>query len=242
MKLRKILSGLTSAVLSLSAFAGISPSVPTASAAQGNWKFDFGGNGAASGYTGVSASDGYNSSRGYGFGQTYNVSNVSAGGSGANSDAVKFNSEDAYNTFNVDLPKGLYEITVTTGNSPRTTIKLEGMLQMINLTGNNAVETVQIPVTDGQLNIYAGSGVGTEFSISALEIEQTSTDIVTKPTIWIGGDSTVASYYNVSDDAMRGWGQYLCSYVDNEKYDEEERKWRENHIIIPDKRGWEFWK
>ena len=220
MKLRKILSGLTSAVLSLSAFAGISPSVPTASAAQGNWKFDFGGNGAASGYTGVSASDGYNSSRGYGFGQTYNVSNVSAGGSGANSDAVKFNSEDAYNTFNVDLPKGLYEITVTTGNSPRTTIKLEGMLQMINLTGNNAVETVQIPVTDGQLNVQAVAGMSNrEYSISALEIKQLNTTGEMKPTIWICGDSTVANYYNTGDSSQHGWGQFLGNYVDKSIYE-----------------------
>lgn len=35
---------------------------------------------------------------------------------------------------------------------------------------------------------------------------------------------------------------YMRIIIDNEKYDEEERKWRENHIIIPDKRWWEFWK
>lgn len=45
------------------------------------------------------------------------------------------------------------------------------------------------------LPIYAGAGVGTEFSLSTLEIEQTTTGTETKPTIWIGGDSTVASYY-----------------------------------------------
>ena len=220
MKFKKLISGLTSAVLSLSAFAGISPSVPKAYAAQGNWKFDFGGNGTASGYTGVSAYDGYNQSKGYGFGQTYSVSNVSAGGSGANSDAVKFNSEDPYNTFNVDLPKGLYQVTVTTGNSPRTTIKLEGMLQMINLTGNNAVETVQIPVTDGQLNVQAVAGMANrEYSISALEIKQLNTTGEMKPTIWICGDSTAANYYNVGDSSQHGWGQFLGNYVDTNTYE-----------------------
>lgn len=117
MKAKKMLSGLTSLALSLSAFAGIGAADairPTeAKAASGNWKFDFGGSGAAGGYTGVSASDGYNASRGYGFAQTGNVSNVSAGGSGVLADAVKFNNYGSGNTFNVDLPKGLYQVKVT---------------------------------------------------------------------------------------------------------------------------------
>ena len=60
MKMKKLISGLTSAALSLSAFAGIGISPQnsvTAQAAGGNWKFDLGGSGAASGYTGVSAKD-----------------------------------------------------------------------------------------------------------------------------------------------------------------------------------------
>ena len=134
-------------------------------AANSDWKFDLGGNGAASGCIGVSASDGYNAGKGYGFAQPGNVANVAAAGSGALSDAVQFKSTDSANTFNVDLPKGLYEITVTTGNTSRTSIKAEGMLQLMNLTGNNAVETFQIPVTDGQLNIQAVEGrANTPFS------------------------------------------------------------------------------
>ena len=57
MKIKKLISGVTSAVLSLSAFAGLGNFAPqnpvTAEAAGGNWKFDLGGSGAASGYTGV---------------------------------------------------------------------------------------------------------------------------------------------------------------------------------------------
>ena len=91
MKAKRLISGLTSLALSLSAFAGLgnlSAVKPVeAQAAQANWKFDFGGSGAAGGYTGVSATDGYNSGRGYGFAQTWNVSNVSAGGSGVTADA-----------------------------------------------------------------------------------------------------------------------------------------------------------
>ena len=62
----------------------------TASAANTEWKFDFGGGGTASGYTGVSASDGYNASRGYGFSAGTSAANIAASGSGALSDAVQF--------------------------------------------------------------------------------------------------------------------------------------------------------
>ena len=106
MRSGKIISAVTSAALAFSTL--VFPSAPmTAGAAQGNWKFDLGGNGAAGGFTGVSASDGYNASRGYGFANTGGVQNVNSSGQGANSDAVKFNSTDGRNTFNVDLPKGL---------------------------------------------------------------------------------------------------------------------------------------
>ncbi len=181
--------------------------------------FDFGGAGVEKGYIGVSAEDGYDSEVGYGFANTAAVDNVAASGKGALSDAVRFNSNVPNHVFNVDLPKGVYKITVTTGDVVSTTIKAEGIPQLFFMTGNNAVDTFTIPVTDGQLNIYASSGVGTEFSISALEIKLTSTGTTTKPTIWTCGDSTVASYYNVPSDAKRGWGEYLHNYVDMNKYD-----------------------
>ena len=214
MSKKKFISALTSLALSLSAFAGTGAALPNtalnAAAASGNWKFDFGGGGTASGYTGVSASDTYNASRGYGF--SGSVSNVTAGGSGALSDAVRFSG----GSFSVDLPTGLYSVSVTLGNDSRTSIVMENMLQMINLTGNNAVETIQIPVTDGQLNIEAVDGrAGTAHSISAIEITQLSTSTEMAPTIWICGDSTVANYYNVDDTSQHGWGQFLGSYIDS---------------------------
>lgn len=182
-------------------------------------KFDFGGLGTANGYIGVSASDGYDSAKGYGFANTAAVEDVPASGTGVLADAVRFKSDAANHVFNVDLPSGVYKISVTTGDDRSTTITAEGVPQLYFLTGGNASDSFTIPVTDGQLNIYAGSGVGTSFSISALEIEQTSTGTETKPTIWVGGDSTAASRYNVTDEVAHGWGQYLCNYIDTEKYD-----------------------
>jgi len=223
MKFKKIVSGIMSAAMALTAFGGMNLRSPekalVAEAAAANWKFDLGGKGTASGYTGVSATDGYSASKGYGFAQTGNVSNVSASGSGALSDAVQFKKTNGENTFNVDLPKGLYEITVTTGNTSRTSIKAEGMLQLINLTGNNAVEKFQIPVTDGQLNIQAVEGKsGTAFSISAIDIKQLNTTGATNPTIWICGDSTVCNYYNSSASSQHGWGQFFGSHVSSKGY------------------------
>ncbi|MCM1132694.1 MAG: GDSL-type esterase/lipase family protein [Ruminococcus flavefaciens] len=217
MRAKRFLGGLTSLAMSLSVFAGVSvQNMPVSKAVTTDWKFDFGGNGAESGYTGVSAKDGYSASKGYGFAQTANVADVKSSGTGAYSDAVQFKSEDTANTFNVDLPNGLYEVTVITGDCSRTSIKMEGILQMMNLTGNNAVETVQIPVTDGQLNIQAVAGrANTPFSISAVEIKQLNSTGETNPTIWLCGDSTVANYYNVDDSAQHGWGQFLGNYVDD---------------------------
>ena len=147
------------------------------------------------------------------------MANVDAAGSGALSDAVQFKSTDAANTFNVDLPKGLYEITVTTGNTSRTSIRAEGMLQLMNLTGNNAVETFQIPVTDGQLNIQAVEGrANTPFSLSAIEITQLNDTGTTNPTVWLCGDSTVANYYNTADTAQHGWGQFFGSYASSKGF------------------------
>ncbi|MDE5792347.1 MAG: GDSL family lipase, partial [Oscillospiraceae bacterium] len=210
---KQFLSSLLAIALAVPAIpSGISNTI-TASA-ETNWKFDLGGGGTASGYTGVSAATAYSKELGYGFANTSGVTDVSASGKDALSDAVRFTSTDVNNTFNVDLPNGLYQVTVTTGDTTRTSIRAEGMLQLINLTGSNAVETFQLPVIDGQLNIMATEGrAGTYFSISSVEITQLNDTAQTNPTIWLCGDSTVANYYNTSDNLQHGWGQYLKNYL-----------------------------
>lgn len=182
-------------------------------------RFDFGSKGTASGYIGVKAEDKYSEEKGYGFTNTDAVENVSASGKGALSDAVRFISNVPGHVFNVDLPKGVYKMTVTTGDVKSAVVTAEGYPQMYFLTGNNAVESFSIPVTDGQLNIYTSFGVGDNYSFSTLEIDQVSTGTKTKPTIWIYGDSTVCNYYNVSDEHAHGWGQYLYKYIDTKTYD-----------------------
>ena len=176
-------------------------------------KFDLGGKGTASGYIGVSAKDAYDPSKGYGISDTSRTQNVDALGKDALSDAIAF--AGANSNLRVDLPAGYYKITVTTGNVVSTTVCAEGISQLFFLTGNNASDSFTIPITDGALNIYATSGMGSEFSLCTVEIEQ-ATD---KPTIWISGDEMVAKFYNVSDEeSKRGWGEFLGNHINTNKY------------------------
>ena len=222
---KQIIRKLTAAVTSIAAAASCMTALPSAppavSAANTYWKFDFGGGGTANGYTGVSAGDGYNASRGYGFSSGTNVANVAASGSGALSDAVQFkNSSPTGNyTFCADVENGLYQVSVWLGNTNRTSIAIENMYQIINMTGNGAYHTLQVPVSDGQLNICACAGKdGYPFSISALEIKQISTTAKTNPTIWVCGDSTVCNYYPLDSSSQAGWAQMLPEFIDKSKW------------------------
>lgn len=173
-------------------------------------KFDLGAT-AQNGFTGVSANDKYDQNKGYGFSGN-DVKDVKALGNNELNDAVQFTGNT---TFNVDVPKGLYKVKITLGDTNRTSVYMENMLQIVNMTGNNAVDEILIPVTDGQLNIRAGAGKeGYPYSISSIEIEKTSDDAVLPPTIWLCGDSTVCNYYPLDTSVQAGWGQMLGNYVD----------------------------
>ncbi|WP_145048427.1 rhamnogalacturonan acetylesterase [Paenibacillus xylanexedens] len=202
--------------------SGFGSSERTVAHAAGNeYKFDFGAGSVESGYTGVSASDAYTPTRGYGFNTPSQMRNVSASGTGVAKDAVQFLTygTKSSNTFNVDLSNGLYEVKVTLGNTARASVAAEGVYQIINMTGNGATDRFQIPVTDGQLNLLVTEGkAGTAFTLSALEVRKISDQAVTKRTIYIGGDSTVANYYPLSSSVQGGWGQLLPSYVNNNTF------------------------
>ncbi len=208
MKLKKILSVFAAGCIAVT--SGIFTTI-TSSAEEVVYKFDLGAN-AQSGYTSVSASQSYSSSAGYGFSGT-GVSNVSASGSGALSDAVRFT--DNTSTFNVDLPSGLYRISVTLGDTNRTSVYMEDMLQIVNMTGNNAYHSLVIPVTDGQLNIRAAAGrAGYTYTISEVDIAKISDSTETPNTVWMCGDSTVCNYYPLETSVQAGWGQVLNKFID----------------------------
>lgn len=192
-----------------------------ASAVPGSYKFDFGNGGVEPGYIGVSASDTYSSTKGYGFNTPIHMKNVTGSGTGVASDAVQFlvYGTKSTNTFNVDLPNGLYEVKVTLGNTARASVAAEGVYQIMNMTGNSATDTFQIPITDGQLNILVTEGKeGTAFTLSALEIQKISDTPITNRTIYIGGDSTVCNYYPLDTSVQSGWGQMLSHFVNTNTF------------------------
>jgi lysophospholipase L1-like esterase len=210
------------ATATLAAAAGMTLSAPAAHAEPSNYKFNFGIGPVEQGYIGVSASDAYNPQTRYGFNTPEYMLNVPAKGSGAGSDAVRFLQfgTKSANTFNVDLKEGLYKISVTLGDTSRASIAAEGVFQEMNLTGNGATASFEIPVTDGQLNLLVTEGkVGTAFTLSSLEIDKVSRHPAMDPTIWVGGDSTVASYYPLETSVQGGWGQMLPQFVDPEAFD-----------------------
>ncbi|MGM7722471.1 rhamnogalacturonan acetylesterase [Metabacillus sp. Hm71] len=197
------------------------PQVQASQAEPKKYQFDFGDGPVEKGYTGVSATDRYIEKQGYGFNTPENMQNVDASGTGVASDAVEFLTfgTKSTNTFNVDLPNGLYEVTVTLGNTARASVAAEGVFQVINMTGNGATDTFQIPITDHQLNLLVTEGkVGTNFTLSALKIKKLSKHPIPNPTIYIGGDSTVCNYYPLVNSVQAGWGQLLPEFVDTQNY------------------------
>lgn len=223
----KILASALIIVMTLSTI----PYVATSAASQNSfekisspveYKFNFGNNATnVTGFTKISATTSYSNKIGYGFNTTENMKNVTASGTGVESDAVQFLAygTKSTNTFNVDLPNGLYEIKVTLGNTARASVAAEGVYQIMNMTGNGAKDSFEIPITDGQLNLLITEGkVGTAFTLSALEIKQISTTPITKKTIYIGGDSTVCNYYPLNTSIQAGWGQMLPLYFNKDSY------------------------
>ncbi|WP_285247775.1 GDSL-type esterase/lipase family protein [Pseudarthrobacter sp. efr-133-R2A-89] len=211
---------LASAVLA--AGAGLAVTAPAANAEPSNYRFDFGGGPVEQGYTGVSATDAYSPGKRYGFNTPEHMANVPAKGTGAGSDAVRFleYGTKSTNTFNVDLKEGLYKVTVTLGDTARASVAAEGVFQVMNMTGNGATDSFEIPVTDGQLNLLVTEGkAGTAFTLSSLEIEKVSRHPAMDPTIWVGGDSTVANYYPLESSVQGGWGQLLPQYIDPAAFD-----------------------
>lgn len=95
-------------------------------------KFDLGANVIEDDdYIDVSADEAYDAEKGYGFYQTHLAHNVESNGTGVLSDAVHF--QGAYGELRIDIPNGLYRVSVTTGNVVKTTIVAEDKRKMVLL-------------------------------------------------------------------------------------------------------------
>lgn len=186
-----------------------------------HYKFDFGNGKAEQGYIGVDARDPYDEKKHYGFNTPQYIRNLPSSGTGVKSHAVQFMrfGSKSSNTFKVDLPNGLYEVKVILGDTARASVAAEGVYQIINMTGNHAEDSFQIPISDGQLRLLITEGKeGTPFTLSALEIRQLSCQPETSRTIYVGGDSTACNYYPLNTSAQGGWGQMLSEFVDSKEF------------------------
>nr|WP_232510181.1 GDSL-type esterase/lipase family protein [Paenibacillus crassostreae] len=185
------------------------------------YRFDFGEGNVAPGYIGVSSTERYSLTKGYGFNIPEHMKNIVSSGKGLHSDAVQFLSTGvkSKNTFNLDLPNGLYEIKVTLGDTARSSVAAEDVYQIMNMTGINPTDKFQLPITDGQLNIIVTPGEeGKTYTLSSLEIIQISEDPITNRTIYVGGDSTVSNYYPLMTSERGGWGQMLFRYLKKDTF------------------------
>ena len=109
-------------------------------------------------------------------------------------------------------------MSVTLGKTDHTGIYMEDMLQIVNMTGNNAQDSVLVPVTDGQLNIRAAAGRKGPYTISEIDILKISDTPELPRTIWICGDSTVCNYYPIETSNQTGWGQVFDKFIDTSKW------------------------
>ncbi|MEN8905483.1 MAG: SGNH/GDSL hydrolase family protein [Clostridiales bacterium] len=185
------------------------------------YKFDFGSVSVEKGFVGVNSTDKYTKEKGYGFNSPEYIKDVVAVGTEENNDAIRFLKfgVKSKNTFNVDLPNGLYEIELTLGNTTRSSVAAEEVYQVMNMTGNNCYDKFQIPITDGQLNILVTEGkAGAIFTLSSIKIKKISNIPITKKTIYLCGDSTTCNYYPLETTNQAGWGQMFFKYIKPEKY------------------------
>ncbi len=224
MRIRHIPRGTVALLLALAMAFCVAPAVGAnhASAAPApsvQTKFNFGAGPDVPGFIGASAADAYDRTRGFGFRTPQDVTDVAASGSGVGASAVQFlrSAVNGTNTFDVDLPRGLYRVQVMLGDTDRSSVAAEGVYQLLNLTGTNAQDSFLIPVADGQLNIAVVPGrAGQAYTLSAMVITHVSKTPELPQTVWVGGDSTVANYYPSDADELVGWGQILPELVNPE--------------------------
>lgn len=187
--------------------------------------FDFGSS-AEGGWIHVPASTKYNKETGYGFSMISFTQDVTAPGSNVLSDAVKISKYGSDGvSFNIDLPDGMYSLSVYSGNIRYMTIGLEGYPAIINMESSCTEARTEIPVSDGQLNItFLQGNSGTDMEIAALSITRTGDISERKKRVFVCGDSTAATFYPLlmyqplEEGYRGGWGQMLQNFLPENLY------------------------
>lgn len=187
--------------------------------------FDFGAV-PEDGWIHVDAKTKYNKEQGYGFSMISFNDDTTVSGSSVLSDAVKVNKYGSDGiSFNADLPSGMYELSVYSGNIRYMTIGLEGHPAIINIESPCSEARVEIPVTDGQLNMtFLQGNSGTDLEIAAMSIKKTGEADSRKKRVFICGDSTAATFYPLfmyqplEEGYRGGWGQMVQAYLPDTLY------------------------
>lgn len=171
-------------------------------------RLDFGPEGTpGAGFTRVTASDAYDSGKGYGFADCSRVTAIRRGDEGLTGDfCIPFGS-----TFLADVADGNYLVSITMGDAlapTLTTVKTNGerlvLRDIRTVAGQYARELFSVNVRGGRLKLSFG---GTAPRINSLEITPSREMI----TLYLAGDSTVT---DSSEEGFPfcGWGQMLPSF------------------------------
>lgn len=199
------------------AYAGVADNLETDSTIS----FDF-GNGGTPGWYQVDASKGYDSLNGFGFSTTEFNSDVKGSGTNCQSTGIKIDNNHLDEvSFDVDLKPGMYEVCIYAGDIESMIARLEGYPAICNLLYKNAYQQVEIPVSDGQLNISFTnpSGANNPFIISGVTIKRTGDLTSRKKRVFVCSDSLAAEYSpdnisgSLSEKDRGGWGQMLRYYI-----------------------------
>ena len=187
--------------------------------------FDLGAS-AEPGWIGVPSDTKYTRDTGYGFRMVSFVDDIPADGGGALSDAVMVRYYDRADTgFMVDLPEGMYEISLYSGPIGYMNINMEGYPVIFNMQYHANEARIELPVTDGTLDIDLDRGSsGTELSLSAITVRRTGDISSRRRRVFTLGDSTAATMYPLflspplDEGYQGGWGQMLGNFLGDEVY------------------------
>lgn len=188
-------------------------------------KFDFGHAVRAPGYIKMPADFGFDPELGYGFAQP-TIDKVQNRLNRASTDplyqdAVRFSDHGrlSSNSFDIILVPGRYSFKYAVGTIARMSIYVNGLPGVLNITGAFTVDQFEMEIPDGIAKITVTGKEGTSYELAWLEVKKIGDEVSTKPTIWLGGDSTVCNYYPLepaNKGAITGWGQVLPFYLTND--------------------------
>ncbi len=187
--------------------------------------FDF-GNTPEDGWHTVNDKTRYSRDTGYGFSMISFVENEDLSGSGVLSDALKIRKYYWDKTaFKLDLPEGMYEISVYSGQISYMNVELEGYPVIFNMQHSKTESRIEIPVTDGTLDMSLAQGSsGVDLSVSAMTVKRTGDISDQRRRVFICGDSTAATMYPMfisqplDEGYAGGWGQLLGAYMPESVY------------------------